>query len=153
MIYEVADDELVEDENLLISGETPLLDIEDTEADDDIPVRLLQDFVFYDMDTNEVIPLVELMQLQYVERLYGASGIVTPWVEDDGQDQEMDEEEFELVDGVEMVGIVGSCQRVKLSKIIELNVHAFSEQTKRLDRCVHSLQRIRKHKALLAKCS
>lgn len=113
--YTVADDELIEDAGLL-SGETaPGLDVED------IPVRLLDDFTVYDWDTLRLVPISDLLDLGPGDAgvRYGASGLAKPWT-DDGSDNDSDEDDASPV-------------AIKLSPIVELNVHDFSLSTESLD--------------------
>jgi DNA (cytosine-5)-methyltransferase 1 len=133
-IYEVMDDELLEDDDLVIPGETSLDDSAATESDssqEDVPVRLLQDFTIYDMSTNEAVPVGELMYLKYVDKVFGASGLAKPWVENDVD--EGDESDTDSDDNA-----VGSnfSERVKLSKLLEFDIHHYSEVSKSLDRFV-----------------
>jgi len=136
LIYEVMDDELLEDEDLVIPGETSFDDSGVTESDgsqDDVPVRALQDFTIYDMLTNEAVPVGELMSLKYVDRAFGASGLVKPWIDndmDEGNDDDADSDD----------NVVGSSlsERVKLSKLLEFDIHHYSAVSKALDRFVDS---------------
>jgi hypothetical protein len=95
-----------------------------------MPVRLLNDFVIYNLVTLEVVPVAELTQIQYsTTAAYGASGIAEAWVdEDDDQGDDIDPEEV----GEEPL----MRQRVKLSKIVEFNVHHFSQRKQNLDRYI-----------------
>jgi DNA (cytosine-5)-methyltransferase 1 len=134
LIYEVMDDELLEDDDLVIPGETSLDDSTATESDssqDDLPVRLLQDFTIYDMSTNEAVPIGELMSLKYVDKSFGASGLVIPWIDND-----IDEEDDDDADSDDNVACSNLSERVKLSKLLEFDVHHYSEVSKSLDRFV-----------------
>src|ERR1700733_8452607 len=134
LTYEVMDDELIEDEDLVIPGETLFGDSAATESDggqDDVPVRLLQDFTIYDMSTNEAVPVGELLTLKYVDKTYGASGIVKPWT-----DNENDEDDADDADSDDSMSTSDLSQRVKLSKLLEFDVHHYSDVSKSLDRYV-----------------
>ena len=130
------DDELSEDEDLVIPGETTVEDYAATESDtnqDDFPVRLLQDFTIYDMATNEAVSPAELMSLKYVHKVFGASGLVKPWIDVDDLDDDDDDEDTASDDSV-----IGSKsgERVKLSKLLDFDLHHYNEVTKCLDRFV-----------------
>lgn len=130
LVYELMDDELLEDEDLVIPGETSLNDSTVTESDssqDDVPVRLLQDFVIYDMSTNVAVPVGELMSLKYVDRSFGASGFVKPWIDD------IDEEDDDDSDSDDNVVHSNLSERVKLSKLLEFDIHHYSNVSKSLD--------------------
>lgn len=113
--YTVADDESVENAGLL-PGET---EPEPDDSDAEIPVRLLDDFTIYDWDTLRLVPIADLLDLGPSTH-YGASGFVRSWT-DDGTDDDSDEEDF------------SSPLAVKLTPIIELNVHHFTPLTGSLD--------------------
>lgn len=125
------DDELIEDEDLVIPGETLFGDSSATDSDgdqDDVPVRLLQDFTIYDMSTNEAVPVGELLTLKYVHKTYGASGIVKPWTDNENGEEDADSEDS--------ISTLDLSQRVKLSKLLEFDVHYYSDMSKSLDRYV-----------------
>jgi hypothetical protein len=152
LIYEVMDDELLEDDDLVIPGETLLDDSSSTESDSsrgDVPVRLLQDFTIYDMSTNEAVPVGELMYLKYLDKVFGASGLAKPWVENDVDD--VDEGDTDSDDNA-----VGSnlSERVKLSKLLEFDIHHYSEVSKSLDRFVNPrrLCTLKTKMILISKC-
>ena len=107
-------DEFVENADLL-PGETGP-DLDDLE---EIPVRLLQDFTIYDWDTLRLVPISHLLDLGPGTH-YGASGLVSPWV-GDSVDEGSDDDDSTMP----MV--------IKLSPILELNVHHFSPSARCLD--------------------
>ncbi|KAF8503256.1 S-adenosyl-L-methionine-dependent methyltransferase [Russula emetica] len=113
--YTVADDESIENAGLL-PGETES-ELDDSDAE--IPVRLLDDFTIYDWDTLRLVPTADLLDLGPSTH-YGASGLVRPWT-DDGTDDDSDEDDFT------------SPLTIKLTPIIELNVHQFTPSTGSLD--------------------
>ena len=115
----MADVELIENADLL-PGETPS-DPEDSGAED-IPVRLLDDFAIYEWDTLQLIPITELLRLKS-HLCYGASGSVKPWADDTTDDDSVDDE----------TGASSPPQILKLSPILELNVHHFSPASGCLD--------------------
>ena len=110
----MADNESVEDTDPLLGETTP--DLDDGE---EIPVRLLDKFTIYDWDTLRLVPIMHLLDLRSGAR-YGASGLVRPWTDDSGDD---DSDEDDSATPVAM----------KLSPILELNVHHFSPSTSSLD--------------------
>jgi len=136
VVYQFSNDELVEDDNLQIIGETDPTDLSsdsDDEETSDVPVRLLTDFSLYNLETRQLVPVAELLQIQYGgSTVYAASGTVKPYVEDDDEDEDevVDEDEDEgslLQDGDDV-------QVVRLSKIMEFDIHNVSSRKKRLDR-------------------
>ncbi|TFY70272.1 hypothetical protein EVG20_g2746 [Dentipellis fragilis] len=138
VLYDVADDELVEDDHLHIMGETECApeDLDDDGTDDDVPVRLLSDFSIYKMESLELVHIAELLSLgSSVPDLYGASGIVRPWVEDNEDDEEDDgEDNTEDDDLADEDGIAGQAvDHIKLSAILEFNIHDVPEETGELD--------------------
>ena len=116
----MTDDELIESADLL-PGETPA-DPDDLCDEDDIPVRMLNDFVIYEWDTFRLIPITELLRLKRGLR-YGASGSVNAWT-DDGTDEDSSVDESEAS---------ALPQILRLSPILELNVHHFSPGSNGLD--------------------
>lgn len=113
--HTVADDESIETA-VPIPGETePELD----DVDAEIPVRLLDDFTIYDWDTLRLVPIADLLDLGPSTR-YGASGLVRPWIDDDTDDDSDSDS-------------LSSPPAIKLTPIIELNVHHFTPLTGSLD--------------------
>jgi len=110
----LADDESVEDGDPLLGETAP--DLDDPE---EIPVRLLDNFTIYDWDTLRLVPTTHLLDMRPGAR-YGASGIVRSWI-DDSDDNDSDE-------GDNVAPVV-----MKLSPILELNVHSFSPSPSSLD--------------------
>ena len=112
--YTVADDEFTENTGLLPGETAPGLGVED------IPVRLLDDFTVYNWDTLCLVPISDLLDLGPGDAgvRYGASGLVKPWT-DDGSDDDSDDDTSPVA--------------IKLSHIVELNVHDFSPSTGSLD--------------------
>lgn len=92
-----------------------------------IPVRVLSDFTIYEGGTNQLIPTGELLEGRLTKHMYAASGVVKPWVDDStdsDSDSDSDSDDHESADddhkklNVEL--------RVKTGKILEFNVHDFS---------------------------
>lgn len=128
------DDELVEDADLVIPGETSVGDSDassTSNTEEDAPIRLLQDFTIYDLATNKMVPVGELLSLQYSTQKFGASGLVNAWT-----DVDVDEEEdaFSDTESLSISVTARPGERVKLSQVLEFSVHDFSNETKTLDR-------------------
>ena len=120
-LYEALNDEFIEDKDLFIVGETPV-----DEDEGDIPVRLLQDFSIYNMETFELVSVAELLELQFSRSTFGSSGMVKPWIDEYGDtSNESDTSSNSPEDDGDYV---------KLSKILELNIHDLSDDGKELDR-------------------
>ena len=119
-LYEALNDEFIEDKDLFVVGETPV-----DEDEGDIPVRILQDFSIYNMETFELVSVAELLNLQFSRSTFGSSGMVKPWINEfDDNSNESDTSS----NGPEDDG-----DYVRLSKILELNIHDFSDDGKELD--------------------
>lgn len=113
--YTVAGDETIESAALLPGETEPELD----DFDNEIPVRLLDNFTIYDCDTFRLVPIEDLLDLGPSTH-YGASGLVRPWT-GDGTDDDSDEDD------------TFSPLAIELTPIIELNVHHFTPSTDSLD--------------------
>ena len=121
-----------------IIGETDPADLS-TDSEEggtsDVPVRLLTDFTIYNLETRQLVPVAELLQMQYGgSTVYTASGTVKPYVDDDDDDDEDENEdvnEEEVEDSVLQYG--NDVQVVRLSKIVEFDIHNVSSR-KKLDR-------------------
>lgn len=112
--YTVASNELKESARPLPGETEPDLD----DLDNEVPVRLLDDFAIYDWDTLRLVPIEDLLDLGPSTH-YGASGFARPWT-DDGTDDDCDDD-------------ISSPLAIKLAPIIELNVHHFTPLTGSLD--------------------
>lgn len=120
-LYEALNDEFIEDRDLFVMGETPV-----DEDEGDIPVRFLQDFTIYKMETFELVSVAELLNLQFSRSTFGSSGMIKPWIdESDDSSNESDTSSNSPEDDGDYV---------RLSKILELNIHDFSDDGKELDR-------------------
>ena len=120
-LYEALNDEFIEDKDLFVLGETPV-----DEDEGDIPVRILQDFSIYNMETFELVSVVELLNLQFSRSTFGSSGMVKPWINEfDDSSNESDTSSNSPEDDGDYI---------RLSKILELNIHDFSDDGKELDR-------------------
>lgn len=107
----------MENDSLVVISEDPPLTQDDT-----IPVRRLNNFAIYHKETKEFVKITELVGPRSSPSFskYRASGIVTPWVDDQSDlddDSEVEEE----------------TQSVQLSPILELNMYHMVK--KKLDRC------------------
>ncbi|KAF8965236.1 S-adenosyl-L-methionine-dependent methyltransferase [Flammula alnicola] len=117
--YDLADDNVDEDEDLLVLGETTPDEDDETE----LAVRILYDFTVYNADSMEAISVAELLQLDYSPHDYRASGLVKPWVDLDDDSSVVDDE---IEDEDDEGGIVSDNgrDRVSLSRILEFNIHS-----------------------------
>lgn len=134
-------EEIAEDDNLQIIGETDPADFSADSEDEhgDIPIRLLTDFTIYEIETCRLVPVAELFQIRLgTSTIYGASGKVKPYVEDDEDDNDID---IDIDD--DNSSLQGSQtkfdQIIKLSKILEFDVHHVSSREKKLDRYDESI--------------
>lgn len=124
----------MEDEHTVIQGETPL-DDDEREAGD-IPVRLLDDFLIYDVESLEAVPLAILMELQYSPRKFSASGLVKPWIEQDSDDEEDDEEDSDTEDCKSKIQLQPVWERLNLNLIIEFSIYSPGNRKGELDKFV-----------------
>ncbi|KJA27122.1 hypothetical protein HYPSUDRAFT_212781 [Hypholoma sublateritium FD-334 SS-4] len=124
-IYDLADDDIDETEDLLVLGES-----QEDEDEEELPVRILYDFTIYRGDTKEAIPVAELLLLTYSENYnFQASGLVRPWVDLNADDSDTDYSSGDDSDSGEQEAMLSEKgrDRVSLSKLLEFNVHAQSE--------------------------
>ncbi|KAF5373890.1 hypothetical protein D9758_000794 [Tetrapyrgos nigripes] len=111
------EDDLQEDENLEVEGET-VLDEDDSDYDsDEVPVRILDDFSIYDAADNSLIFTGQLTRFNPRKDKYLASGRVR--VHSNIQDDDTNDG---ISDDTSKLG-----ERVKLSRVLELNVHYFTD--------------------------
>lgn len=111
----------------------------DSDEEGDIPIRVLNDFTVYDIESNEMVPIGQLLALKYGPASFGASGIAQPRIDDlDDEDEDGDGDGDGESDS-NLVAQRDRGQRLKLSKILELDIHHFSDETKRLDRLMPDL--------------
>lgn len=122
IFYEPVADELNEDD-FLVPGETPPDEDED-EDDSDIPVRALSEFTIFDEDTLEIIPLGQLLQLDYLDSHYTASGLVKPWVDPDSDDEDEVDDESTTYEAE---------NQLRCSRILEFCIHDLKEGEQCLD--------------------
>ena len=107
-VYHVMKNEVPEDETLELVGEE-----ERTDQDSDmLPIRVLTDFSIYRCKNREFIHPLELNVEHNADNIC-ASGVVRPWLQGDAAD---DEFEDDSQDGDHNL-------RIKLSRILELNIH------------------------------
>lgn len=125
----------MEDDGLQISGETT--PGEEDEPYSTIPIRILSDYTIYDTETKQVIIVDELLQLEFCQDNYAASGLVRPWFDGDEIDVEQGNDVEKSDNGDSSVSDAGT-DRIALSKILEFSVHAFSEDGDFLDPYVAS---------------
>ncbi|KAL4067750.1 hypothetical protein V8B97DRAFT_1915370 [Scleroderma yunnanense] len=135
-VYHIQNEhEFVEDADFQVIGET--CPVEDSSEDEDgVPVRVLTDFSIYEVDTQRLVPIAELLAVNHgMSGAYAASGFVKPcidadWLADDDQDIEEEDNDYtsELNDDLS--------QRVKLSCIKKFTLHDMQKQGHGLDRHV-----------------
>ncbi|KAJ3003515.1 hypothetical protein NUW54_g5260 [Trametes sanguinea] len=112
--YEAAGDEITEDHDLRVHGETPA-----EEDDGRVPVRTLDHFCVFEPETNSLLPFERLLTAEDPSSYrWVAVGVIGSYVEDPGEGEGEGEEEDEdesIADDTD--------QRVLLSKIIECDAH------------------------------
>ncbi|KIM49346.1 hypothetical protein M413DRAFT_15448 [Hebeloma cylindrosporum] len=126
-LVDVRADDIKEDENLYVDGETP----PEEEDGMDIPVRLLSDFTIYNASTLQAVPVAELLQLSFSQDEFRASGLVKAWIDD--LDIESDISDEDSGSGVGESDPVEGIERVTLSEILEFSIHNKSEDDDGLD--------------------
>lgn len=85
--YQKRREELIENAELIITGEDP----EDGLDDGEKPIRLLSDFSIFDpKHRNEFVSLAAIEEDDGVDRQFEGAGLVMPYFvsEDEGQDEE-----------------------------------------------------------------
>lgn len=123
----------MEDEDIFIQGENPL---DDDEKDaGDIPVRLLEDYVIYDMNSLEAVPLASLLNTSRSKCPFSASGLVKPWIEEDSDDSD-DSEDTDSEDDRGRISVEPQWDRFSLSEIREFAVHSPGNSKGKLDEYV-----------------
>lgn len=132
-VHAITPDELLEDNNLQIIAETDPAQRSDTKKlKNTIPIRVLTDFTVYEMDTLRLVPIGELFSLQHGSPMvYGASGNVKAFSDDGDEDED---DELDVFDEDDDFSELDVNQRVKLSRIMELDIHDFNRQ--KLDRFI-----------------
>jgi hypothetical protein len=127
-LYAITLDEILEDHNLQIIAETDPSQRSDTkELENTIPVRVLTDFAVYEMNTLQLVPIGELFNLQHGSpMIYGASGNVKAFSDEEGNDDEDEPDVFDQEEDDFSDDVVN--QRVKLSQLMEFNVHYFKKR-------------------------
>ena len=120
-------DDFDENADLLIPGEDD--PDEDPDDEDDVPVRLLNDFAVYSADTLVLVSIAELLQLEYSQKAYRASGVVRPWIDPESDSSDIDNDPDDDSDVISENGR----DRISLSDVLEFNIHAQSEGKYRVD--------------------
>lgn len=116
-----AEKETVETGSLEVYGETCASDDEDDEDDEIIvPVRVLDDFVVFESDSGEPVPLGEL--LDKTGDSYGATGIVKAYVSEDDSDED-DSEDDNASNEEDPHPAQHPIHRLRIPRITGLNVH------------------------------
>ncbi|KAJ3515085.1 hypothetical protein NLJ89_g1982 [Agrocybe chaxingu] len=119
-VYRIDNNDCAEDGDFIMPGETPRTDNDDKNS---IPVRLLNDFVIYNAQTFQAIPIAELTEMHLGQNImYGASGVVKPWILPDDFDEPEDEDDQS--DKQDSESSVADQDRITLSRILEFNIHS-----------------------------
>ncbi|RPD66509.1 S-adenosyl-L-methionine-dependent methyltransferase, partial [Lentinus tigrinus ALCF2SS1-7] len=118
-------DEESENDGVPILGEVSPDDDEDD--DDTVPIRTLDDFVFFDVKTLEYVSSEALLADQISEGIVGV-GVVRPYADDDNDDDDGDDEE----EGE----FTTRGQRLLLSSVVECSLHSISDD-EQLDRKIY----------------
>jgi DNA (cytosine-5)-methyltransferase 1 len=118
----------LENEDIVIEGETPLDDDERDEGE--VPVRLLEDFIIYDINSHEAVPLSSLLEIPYSRSAFSASGVAKAWIEEDSDDESDD---LENEDDRSRMSVDSQWNRLSLSQICEFSVHSPSSKKGKLD--------------------
>jgi DNA (cytosine-5)-methyltransferase 1 len=116
---------ILENEDIVIEGETPLDDNERDEGE--VPVRLLEDFIIYDINYLEAVPISRLLEVPSSRHAFSASGLVKPWVEEESGDES---EDSENEDDRGRMSVDLQWDRLSLSQICEFSVHSPSRKGK-----------------------
>ncbi|EGO21115.1 hypothetical protein SERLADRAFT_417509 [Serpula lacrymans var. lacrymans S7.9] len=134
IFYDADDDELLEDHNLQIIGETDPIEYQDSNDAESVPVRVLSDFTIYNKNTMQLVPIAELLHVNLTETTsYGASGVVKPWIDDEELDDDDDADEEELAEG-DSISDENQTQRVRLTMIRKFTLHDMKKTGRGLDR-------------------
>ncbi|KAG6854702.1 hypothetical protein C0991_002414 [Blastosporella zonata] len=119
-LYESSVDEILEDQDLIVPGETLLDELDTLVNQNDVPVRVLDDFVVFELSSNQLVSIAELLD-EGSSGKFAASGLVRAWTDDDEVDVD-DNEEDEEDEG-------NRDRRIQLSAILEFNFHSIIEAT------------------------
>jgi DNA (cytosine-5)-methyltransferase 1 len=118
------ENEILEDAGLEVFGET---DWSNDDKDDLLPLRVLTDFAIYRQSKMELVYPLELANVELQRGVYSASGIVRPWSHESDGDSESD---------ASLDDYPQATQRVRLSSILEFNIHDHDFREWRLDEYV-----------------
>ena len=110
--YSIDPDEIDEDEDLLLDGEMPSradsginASSSDSDSDEDLPVRSLTNFTFYDIHSMRLYPVTSDVKL-------GCSGEISVKLENEYDDDDSPDNDDDLEEHEER-------RKVKLSQILE----------------------------------
>ena len=117
--YTPEEDEVQEDSDLVVWGESIPEEEDGKDEDEDVPMRLLKNFTIYEMTSRRRLVRFDRYLCSDKSIKFGASGCVEPYIEpdDDGTDTSDSSEDEEH-----------PVQRISLSEIKEINVHAVSTE-------------------------
>ncbi|CAA7271617.1 unnamed protein product [Cyclocybe aegerita] len=121
-VYRIDNDDCAEDGDFIVPGETPRTDDDD---ENEIPVRLLNDFTVYNAETLKAVPIAELIGMHLGRDItYGASGLVKPWIVPDDFESEDEDDQSDKQDSESSAA---DEDRITLSKILEFSIHSLPE--------------------------
>lgn len=123
ILHKPVEDEFTE-YDFLVPGEIPPEAGDEGDEDPCIPVRVLSDFTIFDEDTMELVPVGQLLHLDYADASYIASGLVKPWVDPDSDDEDGSDNDSPVYEADD---------RLRCSPILEISIHDLIEGEKRLD--------------------
>ncbi|KAG5645074.1 hypothetical protein DXG03_007164 [Asterophora parasitica] len=127
-LFESDDEEVSEDEELIIPGETDAA--ESGRDDDTVPVRVLRNFSIYDAGNNTLLHIAQLLAVDLSTARYRASGLVGPGSAPDSNPSDDDSNDDDSNED--------GAPRVKLSAILKFDVHSFSDATNTMDRMTYN---------------
>lgn len=130
--YSPTQDDILEEDCLELDGETP----PDEDEEDDIPVRTLDDYVVYDLNSFEAIPLANLMAINsgYSTQRFGASGLVDVWIDRDSDDEDSSVSEDDDQEAPQFIRTSTNLERFTLSEINDFSTISPTSRKKSFDK-------------------
>ncbi|KAF8643762.1 hypothetical protein AX16_008781 [Volvariella volvacea WC 439] len=133
LVYDLQSTDITDEIDLLLAEEAAP-DLQgpsdsDSEEDEDVPIRKLDDFIIFDLKTLEVVHISELLDLDNSSRVYGAAGLVKPFFLGDEDDDGTDSDDMENSPPIP--------QLTKLSEVLELNAHHYNEDDQSIDNKIY----------------
>jgi len=125
--------EFTEDADFQVIGETDPPEDVDSEEEDGVPIRVLTDFAIYEVTTQRLVPIAELLSVNHgTASSYAASGCVKAWIDDNWLTDSNEDAEAE--DDHTSESHDDLSQRVRLSCIKKFTLHDMKKQGRGLDR-------------------